>query len=202
MNHSFSYTIEDLKQLVAELILSQKETDSKFKETDNKFKETEKLLSEKFQETKELIKNISLELGGIGKSNGEIAEDFFYSGLSANLKIQKYEFDYIDRGLHRKRKNIEGEYDIILYNNYKVLVVEVKYNFKKRYLLKFYQNLKNFKALYPEYSHYKLFGAIAGMTFEKDTIDEAQEYGFFVLTQNNQSIGINNPDSFEPNEVK
>ena len=191
MNPSPSHTIEDLKLLMAQLIKSQKETDKKFQDTDKKFQDTQKL-----------VKNLSLELGGIGKSNGQIAEDFFYSALAANMKIGKLQFDYIDRGLHRKRKTTEGEYDIILYNDYKVLVVEVKYNFKKSYLQKFYKNLKNFRKLFPEYSQFKLYGAIAGMTFADETIEDATEFGFYILTQNNQEVKIINTGSFQPNEIK
>ncbi len=191
MNPTPSHTIEDLKLLMAQLIKSQKETDKKFQDTDKKF-----------QDTQRLVKNLSLELGGIGKSNGQIAEDFFYTALATNMKIGKLQFDYIDRGLHRKRKTTEGEYDIILYNDYKVLVVEVKYNFKKSYLQKFYKNLKNFRNLFPEYSQFKLYGAIAGMTFADETIEDATEYGFYILTQNNREVKIINTGSFQPNEIK
>jgi len=65
------------------------ETDRKWQETDKRWQESEKLLTEKFQElarqqarNEELFKSIHEVLGGIGKSNGEIAEDFFYSALS------------------------------------------------------------------------------------------------------------------------
>ncbi|MBK8632960.1 MAG: hypothetical protein IPN72_05100 [Saprospiraceae bacterium] len=43
-----SVTIEELKGLVKELIISQKETDSKFKETDLKFQQTDKRIKEAF----------------------------------------------------------------------------------------------------------------------------------------------------------
>ena len=180
-------TFEDIKQMF-------KETDLKFKETDLKFKETDR----RFKEIQE-------ELGGIGKSNGEIAEDFFYTGLSANMKIGRMEFDYIDRNYKRKhtKSNTEAQYDIILYNDYKVLIVEVKYNFREKYLRDFYNGgLKKFKTLFPQYSEYKVYGAIAAMTFEKNVVQEAENYGFYVFTQNNDNIKIINSDGFEPNVIK
>jgi len=149
------------------------------------------------------IKEIHDELGGIGKSNGEIAEDFFYSALEHSMQIGNMKFDYIDRNIHRKRNGKEGEYDIILYNSYKILVVEVKYRFRYEYLHKFYTDkLKLFKNLYPEYKSYKIYGAIAGMSFEKNTKAEAEKYGFYIFTQNNERFKIVNPKGFLPNEIR
>lgn len=180
------------------------------KETDKKFRETEKLLSQKFQETDKQFKEtnrrwkeIQEELGGMGKSNGLMAEDFFYSVLEKTMQVANLRFDYIDRNMRRKRKNTEAEYDIVLYNKYKVLIVEVKYNFKMQKLHDFYANsLKKFRKLYPEYSEYKIYGAIAAFTFEKDVIKEAQNYGFYILTQANDKMKIVNPKDFAPNEIK
>ena len=45
------YTIEEMKQMLASLIISQKETDKKFQETDKKFQETKVILNTKFQAT-------------------------------------------------------------------------------------------------------------------------------------------------------
>ncbi len=208
-----TYTFEKVWQTINELavqhketekVLSEKflETDKKFQETDKKFQETERLLKEKSMDSEKRWKEIQEELGGIGKSNGAIAEDFFYSALEKSMSVAKLNFDYIDRNFNRKRNQIQAEYDIILYNDYKVLIVEVKYNFKKKYLLEFYQSLKKFKSLFPEYKDYKLFGAIAAMTFEKEVLDEAKDFGFFILTQNNQDVKILNDNDFEPNVIK
>jgi len=79
-----------------------KETDEKFKETDKKFQETEKLIKELAVQNKESFKEIHGELGGIGKSNDQVAEDYFYSSIKSNYKVGKMEFDYIDR--NRKRE--------------------------------------------------------------------------------------------------
>ena len=179
------------------------DTDKKFQDTDRKFKETERVLSEKFLETDKKFQEIHNELGGIGKSNGEIAEEFFFTALDNALQVGKLKFDYIDRKLHRKRNNSEAEYDIILYNNYKVLVVEIKYNFRIDHLHGFYtKQLKRFRTLFPEYSAYKLYGAVAGLVFEAGAIEEAEKYGFYILSQNNDRMKLLNPDDFSPNEIK
>jgi len=196
------YTFEDLQNMMAELIISQKETEKMFKETDVKFKETDlkfQVTDKQIQETKEMIKNISLELGGIGKSNGQMAEDFFFSALENKMALGKLKFDFIDRNLKRKRNKTEAEFDMIMYNAYKVLIVEVKYKFTLYQLREFYEKrIKKFRILFPEYKDYKLFGCIAGLVIEKEVKEEAENYGFMIITQNNQNIEIINRNDFEP----
>jgi len=173
-------------------------TDEKFQKTDEKFQKTDK----KFLETERMFKEIHGELGGIGKSNGKIAQDYFYSALSKNMKLGKLDFDFIDSNLRRKKKNTEAEYDIIMYNQKKVLIVEVKHVFRLEHLPKFYETqLKRFRILFDDYKNYKLYGAIAGMTFEDGVIDEAQKYGFYVITQFNENMQILNEENFTPKVI-
>ena len=145
---------------------------------------------------------MQVEIGEIGNSNGAVSEDFFFNALSNSLQVANMHFDYIDFNLHRKKKNVEAEYDIILYNHYKILIVEVKYNFKKQKLRTFYEGLKKFRSLYPEHSALKLYGAVAALTYEDGTIEEAQNYGFYVLSQNNEKLKLTNTSDFVPNEIK
>jgi len=195
-------TFAELKELF-------KETDKKFQETREMIRELSKSSAEasketdkKFQETDRMIKEISAELGGIGRSNGQIAEDFFYTALTNTMQISNLKFDFIDRNTIRRRNNTAAEYDIIMYNDYKVLIVEVKHNFRYNYLRDFYNKIKKFRILYPDYKNYKIYAAIAAMTFENQALNEAKEYGFYILTQNNQNIQILNPTDFEPTEFK
>ena len=185
-------TFEDIKQM--------------FRETDKKFQENEKRWQETLQQIKESDRKFQAihdELGGIGKSNGQMAEDFFYDALEHSMKVGNIKYDYIDRNTKRKRNNLEGEYDIVLYNDYKVLIVEVKYNFKYKYLRDFYsERLKNFTKLFPQYKDYKIYGAIAAFSFEKEVIKEAEEYGFYVITQHNDKMKVMNKKDFTPNEIK
>ena len=207
-------SIEQLQGMMADLIVSQRESDKKFEATkellsekfqatDKKFQATEELLSDKFQATDKQIREMFKELGGIGKSNGEIAEAFFGSALEQNMQIGKLKFDFIDFNTRRKRNNLEAEYDIILYNHYKVLIIEVKYNFRLDHVRDFHtRRLKRFKTLYPEYKKYKLYGAVAALSFEKNVKEEAEKYGFYVLAQNNDKLKVANTNDFVPNEIK
>ncbi len=202
-------TIEQLQGMMADLIVSQRETDRKFQDTDQKFQNIENLLSFNFHCSEKIYQRTDnqiqamLQEFGYRKNEKEVAEDFFYTILTKTMSLENLQFDFIDMNIRRKRNNTEAEYDIILYNHYKVLVIEVKYNFRIDQLRTFYdKRLKKFRTLFPEYKDYKLFGGIAALSYEKDVIEEAKRFGFYILTQNNESIKLANETDFEPNEIK
>jgi len=62
--------------------------------------------------------------------------------------------------------------------------------------------LKKFRTLFPEYKDYKIYGAIAALSYEKEVIEEALKYGFYILSPDNDKIKITNEVSFVPNEIK
>jgi hypothetical protein len=71
---------------MAELCISQKETDAWFKETAERFKETD---------TK--LKEVGSQLGDIGHSSGDAADEFFYNALEENKFLGALKFDEISK---------------------------------------------------------------------------------------------------------
>lgn len=181
-------------------------TDKQFKETDRKIQETFLLfdnLERKMERASKEWQEIKRELGGIGNTQGEIAEDHFYNALSKKLRVGKMTFHQIERNRHRKKKTLEAEYDIVLSDDHKVVVIEVKQKFKMQNLQDFYhEKLKRYKSLFPEHKDYKVYGAIAALTFDKKVLAEAQSYGFLVLTQDNDTLKLLNKQGFEPMEIR
>ncbi len=198
---------EETKNLKEMIRLMNLETDKKMQETSKKMQETSKKMQETdkyIQETARIVREMSIKIEGISDSNGDMAEFSISSALQNNLRVGDSEYDYMDTNLKRKHKKsgIEAEYDIILYNTNKVLIIEVKYNFKEKYLSQFYKNLKNFKLLFPEHKNCELYGAVAGLSFEKSTLEEAKKYGFYILTQDNKNLKLLNELDFEPQIIK
>jgi hypothetical protein len=213
----FKETDQQIKKTGLQLTEQLKETREQLKETREQLKEMGQQFREQIKERDLLHKEqekkqeksareweeIKKELGGIGKSNGEIAEDYFYSAIEHSMTIANMKFDTINRNNHAKKNKLEAEYDIILSNNKEVVVVEIKYNFKSDQLDSFYkEKLKRFKSLFPYFQYHKLYGAVAGMTFAKNVKKAAEEYGFFILSQHNESYRLDNSQGFEANEIK
>jgi len=199
--------------LLGELIIQMKETDNQLKQTDKQQKETDNQLNklkdvviitnketaERMKETDESMKETDKKIdklqslvGGIGNSNGYVAEQLFFNSLSRSMSLGNMRFDQVDRNLERTRGGLKDEFDIILENSNILIIVEVKYNFHHNDVKKVLKKIKNFKILSPHYKNYKIIGAIAGMAMSAKTIDEAKKYGFFVLTQEGDDIKILN----------
>ena len=169
-------TKEDLSQAILEVKDLQKELQrdlsKRFKETDEKFKETDRF-----------IKNLSINIDGISRTQGEITEDYFYNILKKDKSIAGLKFDNIERNLYQyARHNLKGEYDIILFNGDSVLIVEIKNKIRNKDI----ENLKNkqianFRELFPNYKDFKIYGAVAGFTIKDELVKKANNEGFFVL---------------------
>ncbi|MBU0763916.1 MAG: hypothetical protein KJ607_03675 [Bacteroidetes bacterium] len=178
-----------------------RETDKKFQETDKSFKETERILNIKFKETDKKLDRVGKMLGNIGNNNADVAESFFYNGLARRLRLGNYKFDYIDRNAHRRRNRVESEYDIILYNKEKVVVLEIKYKLHPDDVAYFIdEKLSKFRRLYPEYNHCKLYGGVAAFDIPEDSRKLAHDKGLFILEQDGKNICIGNAKCFEPAE--
>jgi len=166
-------------KLLQELIEAGKETDKRMKETDKK------------------IDKLQTLIGGIGNSNGFLAEDLFFNSFSKSMAIGNTKFECIDRNVERKYKGLKDEFDIVLTNSEVIVIVEVKYNFHPNDVKEVLLKIKNYKTLFPAYKNYKFIGAIAGLTMQNRTIDEAKKYGFFVFTQEGNDLKLLNDKVME-----
>jgi Holliday junction resolvase-like predicted endonuclease len=198
--------IQDLKQLLAELIFSQKETDAKFKETDAKFKETDRVLSEKFSETdrvlsekfKETDRRINQAFDLFESQWGKLIESLVEGDLVRILN--QYDLKISDTTTRRKgSKDGENyEFDIIAHNTTDIVIVEVKTTLRVKNVNKFLEKMKNAKRWMPEYKDYRVFGAVAFLRAEEDTESMAESKGLFVIRATGDSAAIVNRPGFVP----
>ena len=108
-------------------------------------------------EMKKAIKEMSQELGGLGKSQGLVCEEFFANSLSDNMKLGNIDYDYMLPNLRKKDKKlkIEGEFDIVLVNGSDVAIIEAKYRAREKDLERLLdKKISNFKKLFSEYKNY------------------------------------------------
>ena len=190
----------ELKKLDAESKKRDQEHEDKMKKLDAEMKEidaeTKKIYQQIAKGKKELdkaLKNMSENVGGIGNSNGYYTEEFFCTALEKDMSFAGHDFDYMHKNLFRynKRKNLRGEYDIVLVNHEAIIVFELKYKLTKEYVKNFYhKSLKKFKALFPEYDHLKLYGAVASMSDPYNARQLASSYGLYVATKQAQKIKV------------
>jgi hypothetical protein len=165
---------EKLRISQQEITAQMKETDAKFKETDAKFDK------------------IHAELSGIGFSNGDAAEAFFYNSLEAKLELGGVKYDFISKNVKQRKYRKEREYDIFLENGNAVGLVEVKYKVQQNHIEKLISDrVESFRELFPEYADYKLYLGIAGLSYENGAEELAADNGFVILKQKGETVEIN-----------
>jgi len=180
--------LEENALAMAELRISQQETSAMFKETDAKFKATDAQIAK----TDAKLKEVGRQLGDMGHSMGESAEEFFYNSLEENKILGTVKFDEISKNIKQKRHRKEDEYDIFLENGNAVGIIEVKQKVKQEHITKLItQKPENFRILFPDYSDYKLYVGIAGLSFEPKAEKMATENGLVVLKQKGDVMQVN-----------
>ncbi len=184
-------TDEELKALVVSLAVDQKEISARFKETDERFKETDERfkelresqnkVSEQMEKTDRKLDKVAKMIGGLSANQGDVAEDFFYNSLIRDNHLGGLKFDDVTRNMEKHRGQMHEEYDLFLTNGDSIAIVEVKYKAHLKDIERLNRKFANFKALFPIYKDYKLYGAMASFHFNEDVKDELLEQGYFVL---------------------
>lgn len=162
-------TDDELKKLVANLAISQKETGRK-------------------------LDKVAQMLGGISVNQGDVAEDFFYNSLIKDNHLGALAFDDITKNMAKHRGKIQEEYDIFLTNCESIAIIEVKYKAHLADIKKLDRKFENFKKLFPIYKDYKLYGAMASFYFNQETKDELLKQGYFIVERCGDLIKTENSE--------
>ena len=190
-NKKIEYTPEIIMQMFAETGKYIKELGERIDNTSRILKENDIKLSEKISNTNMVVERTSNsiqelrnELGGVGKSNGAVAEEMIFNSLERDMSFAGVDFDDIlqNMGYKKKKLGVEDEYDIVLRNGNTLAIIETKYKVRDTDVSKLVgKKLENFRILYPEYNNYKILLGIGGMAFEKEAINEAKNNGVGII---------------------
>lgn len=186
-----STEILEIRQLLREVILSQKDTEARFRETDKKFQETDK----KFQETDKKVKE-AFEL--FTSQWGRLMESLVEGDI---LRILNERGIKVQDTSTRRKGSYEGqnyEYDIIAHNGKETVVIEVKTTLKVKDVKNFIQKLKNTRKFLRMADDDIIYGAIAFLQADAGSEIFAQNQDLFVIRATGDSAAIINPMDFIP----
>jgi len=200
----FAETREQLRVLTQreEEFYKQKEKDRREMEKDRKHMEKAHKVTEK--ERKEMIKNwnrmvaesyernaildkkfaeLNRQLGGISRSNGDMAEEFFYNVFRKDKIFLNEKYDRIHRNYFCTVDSYRNEYDIVLFNGEKIAIIEIKYkarpdNVDIDYLI---ARIEHFKKYANEYKNHKIVLGVAAMSFRSGLATKLHKAGFVTI---------------------
>ena len=166
--------------------------DKQFAENEREREEDKQRRKEEWQEFRDSMKAMQQEVGGIGKSNGAVAESYFVNSFTNSMQFAGQEYDNMDHHSRRssKRLNLKGEYDLVLYNCRSVVIIEIKYNARQKDVVKLLKKAPVFKQLFPQYANFDLYLGLAAFHFEEHTESDAMENGIALIKQVGENMVI------------
>jgi len=187
-----STEIAEIRQLLKELVISQKETDAKFKESreelDSRFKETDAKFQETNKKVKEAFDLFTSQWGRLMESlvEGDIIRIFNERGI----KVQ-------DTSTRRKG-SYQGEnyeFDIIAHNGKETVIIEVKTTLRVSDVKSFIKKLQKARTFLRMDDDEVIYGAIAYLQADAGSEIFAQKEKLFVIRATGDSAAIiNQPD--------
>ena len=199
-------TFEEIRAILKGITVSQQESAREFdrrqQESDRRQQESDRKISRIMEETAlsmkdtdRRLKALSSELNGISKSNGDFAEEYFTNAFEQDkLIFADMHFDYLKTDINvssPKSGRRDEQYDIVLYNDESIAVIEVKYKARENDLYDIIRKAKTFRDWFPEYANHKIYLGLAGMSFLNNTIKDAEEKGIAIIRQKGEKTIVN-----------
>jgi len=180
---------DDIKAMFKGIAESQKEHDRWFKEFDKRLKETERMIKEDTKETKRLIRENSIQIGGITASNGEFCEEYFINTFKQNPYFlgEKYE---VYESPKPEKMLINDQYDLVLRNGSIIVLIEMKYKAKVSDVRAMRLKLHSYRANFPREQHYKFYLCLASFRFRDYVKVRAAEEGIVLVQQRGERIEV------------
>ena len=143
-------------------------------------------------ETDKIVKANAKQLGGMGNSNGDFAQEFFFNALFYRKTLFGQEFDQVKTEKRKiKKTGVEVQYDIMLLNGKSACIVEVKYKADTDDVKKIATKMITlFRENFPEHADKTLFLALASMSFDQHVENECKKQGVAMIKQVGDTIEV------------
>jgi hypothetical protein len=175
--------------------------EAKWKENETKWEERQRKSEARWEKLREDLNKVTGTLaeqkrnvGGIGNSNGDFAEEFFHNFIAGgDRKFFGETFDRIERNRFAEfHGQYLGEYDNVLYNGKAICIVEIKYRADKKKLdfNHIIDRVSIFKQRNPQYSGFKYYLALAAFSFDKGVETKCANQGIAVFKPQGNSVVV------------
>jgi len=202
-------SLEKTEQLMQENYLQMQDTDRRMQETDRRMQETDRRMQEtdrlrqetwlqmqetdrKMQDTDRRMKELQKLMGSWSTNHGSFAEEYFFNAFeNGRQDFFGEHFNKIRKKVKYVELNLEDEYDIVLYNDNSVAIIEVKYKAHENDVPSVLKKAETFKILCPSYKNFKIYLGFASMSFYEELEQECIKQGIAIIKQVGDTVVIN-----------
>jgi len=163
-----------------------------FAKTEKMIAETDRMIKEDHVKYEKRMKRMEETMGGWANCHGSFAEEYFFNSFDEEHQDFFGEhFNRIRKNVHHVWKNLEDEYDIVMYNDSYVAIVETKFTARKKDIQKVLKKAETFRILCPDYKDFKIFLGLASLSFNDDIEQECIDLGIAIIKQVGDTVVIN-----------
>jgi hypothetical protein len=138
------------------------------------------------------IDNLHKSVGSITNNYGSFAEEYFFNSFEKGQQnFFGKKFDKISRSLELVWKNLTDEYDIVLYNDDAVAIIEIKFKAHLNDIDTVLKKADTFRILSPNYKDFKIYLGLASMSFYPALENRCIESGIAIIKQVGDKVVIN-----------
>ncbi|MCL2435158.1 MAG: hypothetical protein FWD09_03325 [Lentimicrobiaceae bacterium] len=194
MQETFRYLKEmfaESRQHLAESRQQFKEAKEKAEKDNEDYKRRWKESEQRWEKYERQRKRRDEMIDSWSYNHGCFAEEYFFNSFAEeeqNFFGEK--FDEIRRKVSPKERNLEDEYDIVLYNGTSVAIIEVKYKAHKNDIPQVLKKAETFKILCPTYKDAKIYLGLASLAFYPELEQECIEKGIAIIKQVGDTVII------------
>jgi hypothetical protein len=168
-------TDQELKDLVASLAISQRQTDKQLKE-------------------------LGKQIGGIGNKFGCFTEGMAFPALEKTLR-DRFGMENISFRNKRQKEGELLELDILAYSNgvkNEVFVVEIKSHLLQREFAQILNTMHLFAEFFPEHHDKTLYGMVAVVDTTKELKQKILDEGLYLALIHDDQFTLKTPKNFKP----
>jgi hypothetical protein len=140
-----------------------------------------------------ILRENEKQIGTMSDNDGMHAEQYFQYILNNKLEFGGMKYDKLIANLEcsNKKRELVMEFDIVLVNCQSIAVIEVKNNIRSDFIWKLVNDrLPVFRRFFPEYNDRKAYLGIAGFSFSKKVLEQADKYGIGIIRQVGDSVEV------------
>jgi hypothetical protein len=169
----------------------------KFAETDRLIKESRAEHEKNQKDYEKRMEKMEKNMGNWSNNHGSFAEEYFFNSFDNEQQDFFGEhFNKISKNLrvveqNQKKEYLEDEYDIVMYNDFYVAIVEAKFRAHKNDISQVIKKAETFKILCPSFKDFKIYLGLASLSFYPELEQECIENGIAIIKQVGDTVIIN-----------
>ena len=173
---------------------AQEETDRLIKQSsadfDRLIKQSQAEFDRKSDALNKQIREVSQHIGGVSKSHGLFAEEYFFNAFENGKQTFFGEtFDAIKKNL--KGIVTDDEFDVVMLNGHSVGIVEIKFRARDNDISKVLKKAVTFRENFPYYANHRVYLGYATLAFDNNIEQECINQGIAVIKQVCDTVVIN-----------